>query len=185
MQSSKVLADILTSTIATKAHFDSWWALAIDAKGDLKVTMNRHADYFVGAWDAHYTSFFVNLAHLYDRRVDSSSIPTYLNLKYGDDLSPLSKSLQADFSHLADRARPLLLARHKTVAHVDAKLTEKDVFELVNMTWEEIRHVVQETVGYVAKLHGVSSPGEIGIPRDGRLQEAVFKVIRALQRVGA
>lgn len=40
--------------------------------------MNEHNDFFRASQDAHYTACFIYLAHLFDKRSDSSSLPTYL-----------------------------------------------------------------------------------------------------------
>jgi hypothetical protein len=142
--------------------------------------MNDHADYFLGVWDAHYTAFFVYLAHLFDRRKDSSSIPTYLGLLDNKFGRAEVQELRDEFEVIARRAEPLLKARHKTVAHVDARLTEKDIFAEVDITWNEVKVVLAQTIQFVAKLRGSSDPSELGVPRDGRLRDATFKVLRKL-----
>ena len=92
--------------------------------------------------------------------------------------------LEAEYAALSARARPLVTARHKTIAHVDARLTEKDVFAPLNITWNEVRDIIYESSEFVAKLASAPS-GSIGIPRDRRLIEATLKLIRALERTDA
>lgn len=184
MDPSKLLRDLVDSAIAAKAHFEVWWAQASEAKPKLVGLMNAHSDFFHASYDAHYTAFFVNLAHLFDQRADSSSIPTYFAaIRPTMDAASLAV-LEAEYAALSARARPLVTARHKTIAHVDARLTEKDVFAPLNITWNEVRDIIYESSEFVAKLASAPS-GSIGIPRDRRLIEATLKLIRALERTDA
>ena len=180
MTPAKILRDLITSATSAKAHFEVWWAQASEAKPSLVGVMNDHSDFFRASADAHYTAFFVYLAHLFDKRPDSSSIPTYLNAaatKHGPDQL---KTLQGEYGALAKRAAPLITARHKTVAHIDARLSEKDVFAPLNITWSQVREIVYDSAKFVAKLAGTTDLGSIGICRDRRLIESTLRLINAL-----
>jgi hypothetical protein len=185
MMKSKVFSDVLDSTAGAKAYFDSYWALASEATGDLKAVMRKHPEYFATTMNAQHTAFFVYFAHLYDTRKDSSSIQKYLEELRCERGDVYIAPLAAEFDALKDRAKPLLTARHKTVAHIDALKTEKDVFLSIDITWKEVRQILAETVVFVLKLHGASSPGDVGIVRDGRMREATFKVLHALREKSA
>ena len=133
MARSKVLGDLITSASSAKAHYEVWWAQVGEAKPKYARTMNNHSDFFHASADAHYKAFFVYFAHLYDKRKDSSSIPTYLN-EIATTADPGNVLLlRVEYDTLVSGAGPLLTARHKTVAHVDAKLSEKDVFAPLNI----------------------------------------------------
>jgi hypothetical protein len=180
MTPSKILGDLVDSAIAAKAHFEVWWAQASEAKPHLVGIMNAHSDFFHASYDAHYTAFFVNLAHLFDPRADSSSIPTYFMAIRPTANSAALAALESEYAILAAKARPLVVARHKTVAHIDAQLSEKDVFAPMNVTWNEVRDVIYDSAEFVSQLAAAPS-GSIGIPRDRRLIEATLKVIHALK----
>lgn len=180
MKPSKVLADVLDSATGAKAHFDMWWAMAGDVRGELKQAMHANTDYFAAAWNAHYVAFFVYLAHLFDKRADSSSIPTYLSILESqggrEDLAEIRK----EYERLAARAEPILKARHKTVAHIDAKQTSKEFFSSVGIIWKDARSVLNDSVSLAVRLANGNDPSALGIPRDGRLRDATFKVLRTL-----
>ena len=78
MKPSKILADLISSATGAKTHYDVWWAQISDAKPQHVGVMNEHNDFFRASQDAHYTACFIYLAHLFDKRSDSSSLPTYL-----------------------------------------------------------------------------------------------------------
>lgn len=180
MMRSKVLSDLITSANSAKAHFEVWWALASEAKPGLVRAMNVYSDFFRASSDAHYTAFFVYLAHLYDKRPDSSSIPTYLREASSTIDAASLQTLQVEYDALAVRAAPLVTARHKTIAHIVAKLSDKEVFVPLGVTWNQVRDVVYDSATFVAKLAGTSELGSIGICRDRRLIEATLRLLRAL-----
>ena len=184
MSSSKILGDIISSAIAAKTHYEVWWAQASEAKPKQVEIMSAHSDFFHASCDAHYTSFFVNLAHLFDKRSDSSSIPTYFAAIRSKTDAVTMAMLESDFAILDARAQSVVIARHKTVAHVDARLTEDDVFKPLNITWNEVRDIIYDSAEFVARLASAPS-GSIGIPRDRRLIESTLKLIHALGRMDA
>ncbi|WP_237247667.1 hypothetical protein [Sideroxyarcus emersonii] len=183
MNPNKVYGDLINSASGAKTHYEVWWAQASRARPEYVGVMNRHSDFFRASYHAHYTSFFVCLAHLFDRRTDSSSIPTFFTAVRPTIAPTTLQALEARFEVLAKRARPLVEVRHKTVAHIDAKLTEKDVFAPLSITWNEIREIIYDTCRFVEELNPTQMTpdvGQIGIPRDERLIEATMKLIREL-----
>ena len=185
MKATKVLADLVNSATGAKTHFDVWWAQVSDAKPQFAVTMNEHVDFFIASQDAHYTACFVYLAHLFDKRSDSSSLPTYLTLVRDETESSRFKDIEVRYAALAKRAEPLVLIRHKTIAHIDARLTENDVCAPLNITWYEIRSIIHDAATLVEDLAGAPHRGAVGIPRDNRLIEATTRLIHALKERGA
>ncbi len=181
MEPSKVLFDLISSAAGAKAHYDIWWAQMSDAKPQYFGVMSKHSDFFRASQDAHYTACFIYLAHLFDKRSDSSSLPTYLSLIGGSADPAKFQDIESRFSTLAIRAAPLVIVRHKTVAHIDAGLSEKDVFGPLDITWNEVRAIVYESAAFVEELAGAPNQGAVGIPRDGRLGEATLKLLRALE----
>ena len=180
MNSTKVLKDIVASATGAKTHYDLWWAQVSDAKPRYVKVMNRHSDFFLASQDAHYTAAFVYFAHLFDKREDSSSIPKYLDLIKKVIDQQLFQELDSSYQILIVRVKPLLIIRHKLVAHIDAKLSESDVFDDINLTWNEIRNIIHDVATYVEKLAGAPNQGSVGIPRDGRLSEATLRLFEEL-----
>jgi len=152
-----------------------------DAKPEFVGVMSKHSDFFLASQDAHYQAFFIYLAHLFDKRSDSSSLPNYLALLRGSTEPTKFQDLEASYFALACRATPLITVRHKLVAHIDAVNSEKDVFSPLGITWNEVRSVIYDTAAFVEQLACVPHQGAIGIPRDGRLGEATLKLLRALK----
>lgn len=181
MKPSKILADLIISATGAKVHYDVWWAQMSDAKPQHVAIMNEHSDFFRASQDAHYTASFIYLAHLFDKRPDTSSLPTYLAAIRGSTDPAKFQDVESRFSALASRATPLVTVRHKLVAHVDSGLTEKDVFAPLKISWNQIRSIIYDTAAFVDELAGAPHPGAVGIPRDGRLGEATLKLLRALK----
>jgi hypothetical protein len=177
---SKTLKDLVKSATACKTHFEVYWAQVSDAKPSLLPSMNAHSDFFRASVDAHFTSFFVYLGHLYDKRADASSIASYLKeIKPTRNVDEFNL-LQREYDGLALVAKPLIEVRHNVIAHVNRALTDADIFESTEMTWNEVRSVIYDSAKFVAKLAGERFPGEIGIPRDRRVIESTLQMIAAL-----
>jgi hypothetical protein len=185
MSPDKILTDLIQSASAAKAHYEVWWAQASEAKPGLVGVMNKHSDFFRASYDAHYMSFFVYLAHLFDKRADSSSIPSYFTAARAIIDQATLQTFEARYSVLEQRATPILTARHKTVAHIDARLSEKDVFAPLKITWKEVHDVISDSCCFVADLASLRGLSAVGIPRDRRLIEATLRLIHALKRTGA
>lgn len=152
-----------------------------DAKPQYVAVMNEYSDFFRASQDAHYTACFIYLAHLFDKRSDSSSLPTYLAAIRSTTDPTKFQDIESRFSALARRAAGFVTVRHKLVAHVDAGFSEKDVFSPLKITWNQIRGIIYDTAAFVEELAGAPHQGAVGIPRDGRLSEATLKVLRALK----
>jgi hypothetical protein len=182
MPKRSVLADLVNSATAAKAHFEVWWAQANEAKPKLLRQMNEHSDFFRASYDAHYVAYHVYAGHLFDATPRTASIATYL--KEIKPRTPVAdyKVLDGEYKSLLKRAKTLIIARHKTVAHIDQFLTEKEVFAKADpTTYNETRDLIYDAATFVAKLAGhESQPGIIGIGRDRRLLEATLSLIRAL-----
>ena len=184
MKSSKILDDLVISATGAKAHYDVWWAQVSEAKPKYADVMNKHSNFFLASQDAHYKESFIYFAHLFDKRCDSSSISKYLE-SINNETEPFAfLKLQEDFDSLLLRAKPLLTIRHKRVAHIDAKLSESDVFFDLNITWNEIRQVIHDVATYVEKLKGIPNQGSgsIGIPSESRLSKATLQLFEMLSK---
>lgn len=182
MPKKSVLADLVNSATAAKVHFEVWWAQANEAKPSLLPQMNAHSDFFRASYDAHYMAYHIYVGHLFDATSQSASIAAYLKEIKPSKNAADHKQLDDEYKVLLKRAKTLVIARHKTVAHIDQFLTEKEVFARADpMTYNQTRELIYDVAQYVAKLAGYESePGTVGIARDKRLSEATLALIRAL-----
>lgn len=182
MLKRSVLADIVNSATAAKAHFEVWWAQANEAKPALLRQMNDHSDFFRASYDAHYMAYHVYIGHLFDATRRTASIAAYLREIKSRTPVAEHKALEGEYEALSKRAKTLIVARHKTVAHIDQFLTEKEVFAQADpTTYNQTRELIYDVAQFVAKLAGhEGEPGVIGIVRDRRLMDATLALIRTL-----
>lgn len=180
MDRKSILSDVVDSTICARAHFDSWWSLSSEKDESFRDVMQSHSEYFATALNANYTAFFVYFAHLFEKRTDSSSIATYISALRAEQGDSSVEALNAEYEALRERAKPLLIIRHKTVAHIEKTLSGEDLFFSGDITWNEVHQIISDTIIYIIKLCSAKSPGEIGIPRSGRLHEATHRLLDAL-----
>ena len=85
--------------------------------------------------------------------------------------------IRGEYERLAARAEPIIKARHKTVAHIDAKQSSKEFFASVEIIWKDARSVLNDSVSLAVRLANGNDPSELGIHCDGRLRDATFKVL--------
>ena len=104
MSPDKLLDDLAESATCARAHYQVWWALANRIYPDLEDRANDYADFFRASFDAHYTAMFINVGHLFDRRKDSSSVKTLLDLLVNDLTEDEHASFTTRFEALAARA---------------------------------------------------------------------------------
>lgn len=182
MNAEEVLGDLVDSAIGARTHFDMWWAQASEGRSRYFRAMDAHSDFFSSSRDAHFVAFFVYFGQLFDKRADASSIKNYLKLaavakKYD---AATHGELSACHAALVPRAEPLRKVRNLRIAHVNAKLRERDVFVPLGITWDEIRATIYDSTDLVVRLCGVEHSGEVGIPYAGRLSRATTELLESL-----
>ena len=147
--SSKIFFDILESTTEASGHWQVWWAIANKARPDLVPNMNRFPEFFLATERAHFNSVFINLAHLFDKRRDVSSIERYLKsakaLYSAEEIKSISNRLA---KHMVARDGVLDI-RNKVIAHKNAGLSERQVFVKAGLRPRMIGGLVDECVTLV------------------------------------
>ena len=180
MNRNKITKDIIAAAVGAKTHFDIWWTLASEARLRFSMPMTEHSDFFNATHDAHYVAFFIYFAQLFDKRRDAISLTRYLQLKKADLNSDQYDKFCEWHARLLKNAQPLLEIRHNLIAHVNAMHTENSLFSTLDATWNGMRETIYEVGHFVAQLVGVRDVGQIGIPRDGRLNEATIRLLQSL-----
>jgi hypothetical protein len=180
MSARKLLEDIAESATRARAHYQVWWALSNRIYPDLIDRANEYADFFMACDLANYSSMFIHLGHLFDRRRDSASIHAALEALRGELPDGDLAAYSAASRELAVRAEPFIAARHKTVAHIDAKLTEQEVFQVLpEVKWNDLRDLIDDTCSLVRNIvRRAGSPAAVFDSQ--RYLEATIEVVRRL-----
>ncbi len=182
MKPEKILDDVVQSAIGAKAHLDMYRAQTSIARPKFNRAIEQHSHFFRASQDAHYISFFVCFARLYEEKKDSSSIWNYLRIagKSMDEQTLAAHRIK--YEALKPRAKPMLIARHKTVAHMDALLEEKEVFLPLKIKWDDVRLVISETCDLVKSFKNAKHFGDIGIPEGDMLIKATIELLEAVEK---
>lgn len=176
----KVLSDLIESTIEAKAHYQVWWALVNQARPKYVATMNRYPDFFIATQRAHFDSMVLNLAHIFDKRIDVSSIFTYLALTELEFTAADLQALRGEISALVSVVDAIKTIRHKSVAHKDAALNEKQVFALADVTPNQIRDLILDAVSVIEGLRRRKGWAN-GVFESERFSEATLRVLSTLE----
>jgi len=177
---SKVFFDILESAMEAKAHWQAWWALANQARPDLVPRMNRFPDFYLATERAHFNCIFINLAHLFDKRRDTSTIERYMKR---------SKHLYsaAEFADVEERLKKhetakvaVLVIRNNVIAHKNAGLNERQVFAAAKVRPRMIGDLVNESAAIVNFFAERENwPNRIFV--SDRVAEATLGVVRSIR----
>jgi len=174
---SSLLCGVARSAIGAKVHYEIWWAQVSDAAEPYYDKIDEHSAFFRASRDAHYMAFFIYLGHLFDRSNDACSLKEYEKLLSKEARQPLDEAVARKFREFKEKGDPIRKIRNKTVAHINSRLSETDVFGPLNMTWNEIRKLIYDVTAFVAELQADASE----IPRDGHFGKATLKLFRALR----
>lgn len=174
----KLLQDVEESATCTRAHMEIFWTLASEARKSHIRQLNHHPDFFMASQDAHYTAFVISLGHLYDETPKTSSIGAYLRLVSND--ARYEKCIET-YEQLRLIAPKFLRIRNATVAHKNARLSEKDIVKPLDLTWNDIREFVYNSTSLVEELLKIRWGNDVAlpIPRRGRLSEATIRLIES------
>ncbi len=179
MTPAKVLLNLLESAIYAKAHYQIWWALCNQAHPRYDPAMNRFIDFFSVTECAHFGAMTVNLAHLFDKRGDSSSLLTYLRIDAAAFPSLELMTLKKRVESLALVAESVLKIRHKAVAHKDATFNEKQVFDDADITPDKIRDLIHSCADLVDDLRRRKRWSN-GVFEGQRFADATLGLVQAL-----
>lgn len=179
MSPEKILRDLLESIIAAKAHYQTWWVLANEARPKFVPAMNQFVDLFITTQDAHFNSMIMNLAHLFDKGRDKSTLINYLRLDKSSYTSVDFKNLEDEINKLTELAKSILTIRHKAVAHKDQKLNEIEVFKGADITPNQIRDLIFSCANLVDDLRRRKSWPN-GVFQSQRFTKSTLNAIQCL-----
>jgi len=146
---TKVFFDILESASDANTNWQIWWTIANRSKPKLIPNMNRYPEFFVATERAHFNGIFINLAHLFDKRKDVSSIEKYLrsvpSLFRPEEVRVIRTRL-AKFQAVREG---VLEVRNHVIAHKNAGLTERQVFQRAGLRPRQIAELIEESTEIV------------------------------------
>lgn len=180
MNPEKILNDLLESINAAKAHYQIWWVISNEARPNFVPAMNQFADFFIATLDAHFNSMIVNLTHLFDKNNDSSTLQNYLQKDkasfHSGELIILNDKVQS-LSLVAEPIRKMI--RSKAVAHKDARLSEKEIFQNASITPNQIRDLIFSCASLIDDLRQRKGWPN-GVFQDQRFAKSTLNVIQCL-----
>jgi hypothetical protein len=178
--SSKVFLDLFESAMEARAHWQAWWAIANQARPELVPRMNRFPDFFLVTERAHFNCIFVNLAHLFDKRRDVSSLERYLKLAENLYSPSERKEIHLRIDKHKATIESVIAIRNSVIAHKNAGMTEKQVFKSAELKPRMIGTLVDEIasiLNFFAEREGMSNRVFVS----DRVTEATLGVIKSIR----
>lgn len=175
----KVLLDLHESASEARAHWQAWWAIAHQSRPYYTRGLAEYPSFFAVAERGHFNSLIINLAHLFDRRRDVSSIERYLKLA-----KATARDANAVLSELRThtKAREAVLEiRNSVIAHKNAGLTEEEVFSRARISPRDIRDLVDAATSVVNQLLERAGLAE-RVFTDKRVSLDTLKALESMER---
>jgi AbiU2 len=181
---SKVFFDILESASDANTNWQIWWTIANRARPHLVPHMNHAPEFFVATERAHFNGIFINLAHLFDKRKDVSSIEKYLKIGAALFRPQEAKAILQRLAKFDAVRDGVLEVRNQVIAHKNTGLTERQVFQRAKLKPRQIGELIEATtdiVNFFAERENCSNRVYPSEP----LIQAALHVIRAAGKADA
>ena len=144
--------EVIERAIELARRYAVWWQLSNkETFAQNEAVVNDHEDYFATTVQALFESFVVITYQLYERRVDSISIPSLI-----EGIASQNPSLSRDLAALVAENKPLLAKpfaiRCGIYAHRSKKQPPEAIFSAAGISAREMEAIVRMTTQIVASL---------------------------------
>ena len=135
--------------LRARIFFDIWlYFEGAETRPALLDTMNQFSEFFRFAPHAHFVSFVVTMASLYDKRSDTITLTALAREIETSGL--LTVPVQAEVKALIDQALPIAnkvgILRHNAFAHRSANMSYDAAFKAASITAAQMRELTDTSL---------------------------------------
>lgn len=126
----------------TRVFFDIWWHYeGIDTRGEILDRLNVYPEFFRFDIHAHFVSFIIHIAALFEERTDSVNIRKLVEDSARQLPIPTSSKVKIARALVGAKSTipKISILRGNLFAHRSAKISYKRAFELADVTPDELR----------------------------------------------
>jgi hypothetical protein len=147
----KIISDLVQIATEAKAHYQVWWAIEHDGRATFERTLHRYQDFFEATRVAHFRSMAMAAWKPFDRDIRVSSLA---NLVRSGSSFLSAAEVSAVQAHLAKSSviDGLSKIRHLFVAHQNAGLSTEEIFNLADITPNDLRDLIYQTADLVNQI---------------------------------
>jgi hypothetical protein len=152
-----VMRDDIRNSLFLASHArDIWWLIesAHPNRERYADGMTRFESFFLSTRTAHYITFVITLARLYDFSQDAFSLNRLFDLVVPNP-SPRGKPLdeiRSALSAATDAGRRLYLIRSKRIAHRSDKIMTRDIYAEASLSYDETRDLLRDSKAIFSDL---------------------------------
>lgn len=146
----------------TRVFLDIWWYYEGPTRKDILPSLNLYSEFFRFDPHAHFVSFIVHIAALFESRNDTINIPSLLieAATFGIKQKAVER-MQSQLQATSAVVPKSIILRSNLFAHRTANLSYDEVFKTANVTPDELRALSNssiEILGELAERVGVHVP---------------------------
>lgn len=145
------------TVMAAELNYDIWWVYkSKDTRPQYIETMNRYLLFFHTSIEAHFVATLLALYRLYDKRKRNNTFNIPSLLKKMENGNSIDKASLIEANGLCDKAKPLWkkvrTIRNEAIAHMTNKRTYEEVFKKADVTYDELRDLIEITKELLNKI---------------------------------
>ncbi len=138
----KLIKQVHDSALAADLHQRIYWIYKNkDDRAKYVDTLNRYLGFFAFSIQAHFIAIVVILYAIYEDRRDTVNVGRL----YEGASAELKASLETDYNRAKAIWKKIAILRNNHVGHVSDRLDIDAVFKLANITYDEIKKLIEIT----------------------------------------
>ena len=138
----ELIKQLHDSALAADLHQRIYWIYKNkDDRAKYVATLNRYLRFFASSIQAHFVAIVVILYAIYEDRRDTVNVGRL----YEGASDGLKASLNADYVRAKAIWKKIAILRNNHVGHVSDSLGIDAVFQLANLTYDEIKELIELT----------------------------------------
>lgn len=154
----------IASQLAIRARifFDLWWHYEGPTRNGILEKLNVYPEFFRFDTHAHFVSFVVHVAALFEYRNDTINVRSLVEEAYRNGFDKKAiMNLEAQLSSSSDLISKVIILRSNLFAHRSPTLTYAEIFELTEVSADQLRSLSElsfSVLGPIADDLGVQAP---------------------------
>lgn len=182
----EILLRLLEEGTKARTHFQIWWTLGHLALPRFQPTIysSEYHAFFYASRSGHYVLFFLALSKIFDNGERVASIRELKRALRAEGNTKLALEIASRLKPIEPHVKSVLGIRNRSVVHNDHAVTRQEVYELNEITPDQLRCVIDAACSVIN-----CSAHALGITNfifdDDRAERATLKLLQTLDRAGA
>ena len=168
--------------VRARIFFEIWWFYeGAETRPQILETMNEYPEFFRYDSHAHFTSYVIHMAALYEKRQDTINLPSLTTELHSVDPNYVENHVTPLFLLTDSVAKKIFILRSSLFAHRSRSLTYATAFDTASVSADEMRDFTATSLQIVNHLRFIKHlPEKIFTPLP---QSHIAKILKALHQL--